>query len=132
MPIKIIIGASDNETEIFASQVRHLLDESGFGGEGAEIVRDSTLYLTKEIGNTDPADDIMLIRNDTNVVVESGKPVKIPQTSAIVEIMGRRYMSKIIVVEIIGINFKNIGINNSWMSPCFEHYLEHGEAAIFI
>jgi hypothetical protein len=135
MPIKIIVGIANNESEVFAEQVRQMLDKAGFGGEGAGIVRDPTLYVTREIGVT-TATAICLVKNSPDMVVKDGKPVIPPGGHMITNSSGSTSVNmpvnQIGIVFAVGTHLKSVGITVSWMSPNLNQYLPLGGAAIFI
>ncbi len=118
MPIKIFVGVPDNETEVFADQVRQMLDDAGFGGPDAGIVRDSTLYMFSPIGMHEFS-PIDLMKNDTNMVAEMDA-VAIPNTP------------REATVSLLGSNFGAIGFKATWFSSDAGKYLNEGDAAIFI
>ena len=118
MPIKIFIGKSDNETEIFAEQVRKLLDDAGFVGPDAVIIRDPTLNIILPLGSGFIT-PILMIKNDTNAMAGIGQ---IPNLNTPEEQ----------VVGLLGNAFDAIGFYPSWVSQNASQYLKAGEAAILI
>lgn len=118
IPIKIYVGTPDNETEVFAEQVRQTLDDAGFGGPGAGIIRDQTLFMTVPIGVTNFS-AVDLVKNDTNMSGSIGGPI-----------FARTFQEQI--VGEIGNHLGDIGFNATWFLGNYPQYLSNGEAAIFI
>jgi hypothetical protein len=88
IPIKVCVGMADNETEIYAEQIRDMLDAAGFGftNKSDGIIRDARVYLKEKIESSDyysnfwkglanqtlsppyhdPDSDVIIIGNSTN------------------------------------------------------------------
>ena len=141
-PIKVIVGAEDDETETFAQQVRQALDDAGYGGVNAGIIHDPTIHIYHPIGATKVI-DMQIVKNDTNVVVgsEVGSPVIFPgvvilstNADGVITSMVPQSIFQIKIVHGVAEKFLAIGLHPTWAysnGPAIQ-YLTNEEAAFFI
>jgi hypothetical protein len=135
MPIKVIIGAADNEAVNFAKEIRQALDDAGFSCTNGGIISDQSLFLATKIGAHSASCDIILVKNDTNVVVNAGGIVFIPNGIWIsngIESFPTNNISQIAVVDVVASRFNSIGIKPAWVSTNLVQYLDQRTAAILV
>ncbi|HEY1662508.1 MAG TPA: hypothetical protein VGI03_08830 [Verrucomicrobiae bacterium] len=129
MPIRVIIGVKDNETESFAEQVRQLLDAAGFGCTNGGYIRDDTLFSIRPIGVSDES-QIFISEFRTNA------PLKIYTNEAgevhFVYDVNPFNFKQIDDVEYVGGVFSQLGIPISHNGKVLTNYLNPGEGAFII
>jgi len=138
MPIKILIGLEDNETESFAQDVRRALDAAGFECPDGGFIRDQTLIMTRPLGVSNFDSELCIATGDKNVVPKGREPVVVPgmiflsKNAAGERVVWTEGLDQIGVVYCVGDSFAKVGIPTTWLSQSAEKYLKTNEAAIYI